>query len=128
MNFFFSTFIIEAFCTKFQYPNLGWNYTLPVPLLPIYYSSLWDTKYATMFYDICEHFLGSIYFTIFKGEAPSFSKEYKTFIAKMGDWYVGESFSYIIIWGSNTIHMLPKIVPDRFVIEEVPFQTVTDGG
>ena len=80
-----------------------------------------------MFYDICEHFLGSIYFTIFKEEAPSFSAEARAFIATMSDWYVGEFFSYIIIWGSNVIHLFPRIVPDRLVIEEVSFQTVTDG-
>ena len=45
----------------------------------------------------------------------------------MGDWYVGESFLYIIISGGNIVHMLPKIVPDRLVIEEVSFQTITNG-
>ena len=45
----------------------------------------------------------------------------------MGVWYVGKSFSYIQIWGSNIVHMLPNIVPNRLVIEEVSFQTVTDG-
>ena len=45
----------------------------------------------------------------------------------MGDWYVGESFAYIRIWGSNTAHMLPKVVPNRLVIEEISFQRVTEG-
>ena len=45
----------------------------------------------------------------------------------MGDWYVGEYFSYIRIWGSNIVHMFPKIVPNKWVIEEVSFQTVTNG-
>ena len=80
-----------------------------------------------MFYDICEHFVGNIYFSIFKEEAPSFVAEARTFIMKMGDWYVGESFSYIRIWGGNTIHMLPKVIHDRLVLEEVSFHTVTDG-
>ena len=74
-----------------------------------------------MFYDICEHFLGSIYFTIFKEEYPAFSKEARTFIATMGDWYVGESFSYIRIWGSNNVYLLPKIDSNMLVIEEVSF-------
>ena len=69
----------------------------------------------------------SIYLSIFKREAPAFLDEARTFIATMGDWYVVESFSYIRIQGSNTIHMLPKIVPDRLYIEEVSFQNVTDG-
>ena len=37
-NFFFSAFIYDIFCTEFQYPNLGWNWNLPSPLVPIYYS------------------------------------------------------------------------------------------
>ena len=88
---------------------------------------MWDTNYATRFYDLCEHFLGSIHFSIFKKEAPAFSAESRALIATMGDWYVSESFSYIRIWGSNTVHMLPKIVPDRLVLEVVSFQTVIDG-
>ena len=45
----------------------------------------------------------------------------------MGDWYVRESFSYIIIWGRNNVNIFPKIVPNMLVIEEVSFQTVTNG-
>ena len=97
------------------------------PLVPIYHSVLWDTNYAARFYDICEHFLRNIYFSIFKKEAPAFSAEAKNFIATMGDWYVSESFSYIKIWGGNTVHMLPRVVPNKLVLEEVAFQTVTDG-
>ena len=45
----------------------------------------------------------------------------------MDDWYASDLFSYIRIWDGNTVHMLPRIVPDRLVLEEVAFQTVTDG-
>ena len=83
-------------------------------------------NYPSRFYDICEHFLGNIYFSIFKKEALTFSAEARTFISTMGGWYVGESFSYIIIWGRNIVHMFPNIVPDRLVIEEVSFHTITD--
>ena len=79
------------------------------------------------FYKICENFLGRIYFLIFKREVPAFSPEAKNLIVTMGDWYVGESFSYIRIWGSNTAHMLPKVLPDRLFSEEISFQTVTKG-
>ena len=84
-NFFFSSFIYGIFCTEFQYPNLGWNWNLPAPPVPIYYSELWDMNYVSRFYDICEHFLGSIYFSIFKKEAPAFSVKVRAFIAAMGD-------------------------------------------
>ena len=73
------------------------------------------------FYEICENFLGRIYFIIFDREAIDFSPEAIKLIATMDDWYVQESFSYIRIWGSNTAHMLPKFVPDRLVIEEIYF-------
>ena len=45
----------------------------------------------------------------------------------MGDWYVGEYFSYIRIWRRNTFHLLPKIVPERMVLEEISFQTIIGG-
>ena len=70
--------------------------------------------------------MGSSYFKIFKVEAPAFSAEATTLIATMGDWYVGESFSYIRVWGGNIVHMLPKIVHDRLFLEELSFQNVTD--
>ena len=120
-NFLFPSFIYDIFFTEFQYPNLGWKWSFSAPPVPIYYSKLWDTNYAPKFYDICEHFLSNIYFSIFKKEAPVFLAEATVLIATMGDWYVGESFSYIRIWGSKTIHLLPKIVPDRLVLEEVAF-------
>ena len=74
----------------------------------------------------CENFLGRIHFLIFKKEAPTFLAEAKTFIATMGDWYVIESFAYFRVWGGNTFHMFPRVVPDRLVIEEISFQTVTE--
>ena len=36
-NFSFSAFIIDVFFTEFQYPHLGWNWTLPTHFVPIYY-------------------------------------------------------------------------------------------
>ena len=91
----------------------------------IYHSELWDRNYVARFYDICESFLDWVYFLIFNKEAPAFSPKEKSLIATMGDWYVGESFTYIRIYGSNVVHMLPKVVPDRMVLEEISFQTVT---
>ena len=51
--------------------------------------------------------------------------EAKDIIANMGDWYLGESFTYIRTYGSNSAHRLPKVIPDRLVLEEISFQTVT---
>ena len=40
---------------------------------------------------------------------------------------MGECFTYIRVYGSNVAHMLPKGVLDRLVLEEISFQTVTEG-
>ena len=77
-------------------------------------------------FEICDLFLGSMYQNIFKEDALDFSKRARALIALHGDWYVGENFSYIFIWGSNTVHLLPRIVPDRMVLQEIAYQTVID--
>ena len=84
-DFFFSAFVIDVFYTDFQYPNLGWNWTLSAPPVPIYHAEMWDTNYVPRFYDICEKFLGRIYFLIFKKEALAFSTKAKNLIATMGE-------------------------------------------
>ena len=106
---------------------MGWNWVLLAPPVHIYHLELWDTNYVTRFYDICESFLSKVYFLIFNKEAHAFSPKAKTIIATMGDLYVGESFTYIRIFGSNAAHMLPKVVHDRLVLEEISFQMVTEG-
>ena len=68
-----------------------------------------------------------VYFLIFNKEAPAFSPEANSLVATMGDQYVVESFTYISVYGSNSSHMLPKVVLDRLVLEEISFQTVTEG-
>ena len=40
---------------------------------------------------------------------------------------MGESFTYIRVYGSNATHMFPKVVPDRLVLKELSFQIVTEG-
>ena len=40
---------------------------------------------------------------------------------------MGEYFSYIRIWGSNTVHLLLRIVPDRMLLQEIAYQIVIDG-
>ena len=68
-----------------------------------------------------------MYQNIFKGDSPTFSKRAKELISLMGDWYVGEYFSYIPVWESNTVHLYPSIVPDIMVLQEISLHTVIDG-
>ena len=68
-----------------------------------------------------------MYHKKFKEDALSFFERARALIALNMDWYVGYYLSYIKIWGSNTVHMLPRIVPDRMVLQDFFFQTVIDG-
>ena len=88
---------------------------------------MWEGNFVRRIYDICDLFLGSMYHKIFKANAPTFSAKYRALITLHGDWYVKEYFSYFRIWGSNTVHLLLRIVLDRMVLQEFSFQTVIDG-
>ena len=107
---------------------MGWNWTRFGHPIHIYYSAvLWEFNLIPLIYDICDHFISSSYHSIFKGDAPRFSDRARALISTMGDWYVSEYFAYIRIWGSNTVHLLPRIDPDRMVLEDISFHTVGDG-
>ena len=73
---------------------------------------MWDDNFIPRVYELCDMFLGSMYYKIFKANAPAFSQKERELISVYDDWYVGEYFSYIRIWGSNIVHFLPRIVPD----------------
>ena len=78
---------------------------------------MWDGDFIPCIYELCDLFLGSMYYKIFKAGAPEFSKIAREPISMFGDWYVGEYFSYIRIWSSNIVHLLPRIVPDRMGLQ-----------
>ena len=100
---------------------MGWNWTRVGPLVHIYCSTLWEDNFIPLIYDICDHFVGSVYQNIFKEDAPTFLAKAKAFLSTMGYWYVGENFAYIKIWGINTVRLLPRIVPNIMVLEEITF-------
>ena len=122
-----SRYVMDIFCATSSFPALGWNWKKDSPLVHIYYSDMWEDKFVPWVYEICDLFLGSIYHKIFKADALTFSKRARALIALHQDLYVGEYFSYIRIWGSNIVHLLPIIVPDCMVLQEIAFQTVIDG-
>ena len=77
---------------------------------------MWEDNFILWVYELCDLFLGSMYFKIFKVDAPRFSIGARELIFMYGEWYVGEYLSYIRIWGSNMVHLLPKIVLDHMVL------------
>ena len=60
-----------------SFPFHGWNWKRVGPLVHIYCSALREDNFVPLFYDICYHFMGSIYQNIFKEYAPTFSSEPK---------------------------------------------------
>ena len=68
-----------------------------------------------------------MYHKIFKADAPTFSERARALIVLHVYWYVGENFSYVRIWGSNIVHLLPRIILNRMVLQEFSFQTVIYG-
>ena len=64
---------------------------------------------------------------LYKKDAPRVFENAKSLVSTMGCWYVGEYFTYIRIWGNKSVNLLPRIVPDKMVLEEVAYQIVIEG-
>ena len=118
---------MDGLFSSFPFLAMGWDWTKVGPPVHIYYSTLWEDNFIPLIYNIWDHFVGVVYHKGFKQDAPTFSAQAKALISTMGDWYVGKYFSYIGIWDSNIFHLLPIIIPNRMVLEEISFQTVVDG-
>ena len=56
----------------------------------------------------------------FKEDTPSFLERAGALIALHGDWYVGVYFSFIIIWGRNTVDLLARIDPEVWCYKKYP--------
>ena len=126
-QFYMSAYVMDVFCSTSAFPNLAWNWQKNFPLVHIYYSNMWENNFLCCIYEICDIFLGSMYHKIFKVDAPAFLAKARDLITFHGYWYVEEYFSYFRIWGSNTVHLLSRIVPDQMVLHEFSFLTVIDG-
>ena len=124
---YLSTYIMEVLFLDMPFLAMRWDWKKIVPPIHIYCSALWEDNFITLAYDIFDHFVGSISQNNFKQDAATFSDQPKTLISKIWVWHVGDYLSYIDIWGNNTVHGLPRIVPEIMVLEEISFQKVIDG-
>ena len=103
---------MDALCVCTSFPALNWNWSEKSPPVDIYCVDMWDNNFIPRVYELGDLSLESMYFKIFKANALAFSQNARELISVYGDWYVGEYFSYIRIWGSNIVHLLPRIVSD----------------
>ena len=80
-----SGFIMDAFCASTSFPALNWNWSDKSPPVHIYCVDMWDDNFIPQGYELCDLFLGSMYFTIFKVDAPAFSQIARELILVYGD-------------------------------------------
>jgi hypothetical protein len=61
---------------------------------------MWEINYNNFFYDICNFFMVPLHLSFKKYQpSPRFTQEAMNAIKEIGDWFVDEEFSYIIIYG-----------------------------
>ena len=77
---------------------------------------MWEDKFIPQVYELCDLLIRSMYFKFFKVDAPAFSRCSRELISLYADWYIGEYFYYIKIWGRNAVHLLSNIVSDHMVL------------
>ena len=70
--FYMSGFVMDAFRASTAFPALNWNLTNQYPLVHIYCVDMWDNNFIPHIYELCDLFLGSMYYNIFKADAPAF--------------------------------------------------------
>ena len=60
--------------------------------------------------------------------ALRFTKEAINTLKELGDWFIDEEFSYIIIYGcEGAPYLLPRYVPERLSLREITYQTISVG-
>ena len=79
---------MDAFCASTFLQALNWNWTDQSPPIHIYCTDMWEENFIPRIYELCDLFLGSMYYNIFKFDAPAFSKISREMISMFGDWYV----------------------------------------
>jgi len=127
--FYMSEYIMDAICFKTSFPLMSWSWT-PTSVEPIYFyhSKLWEDKAKDFFYEICNYVVVPMHIALYGCTPPRISDKIITNLGKIVDWYIGEHFSYIRVFGCLVPpHALPNFLPDRLVCREVAYQTVTGG-
>ena len=111
-SFYMLGFVMDAFYGSNSFSALNWNWRDKYPPVHIYCADMSDKNFIPRVYELYDLFLGSMYCNTFKVDAPAFFEKARELIYEYSDWYVGEYFSYIRIWGRNIVHLIPRIVLD----------------
>ena len=83
--FYMSGFVMDAFCASISFPTLNWNWTEKSPPVHIYCADMWDENFIPRVYELCDLILKSMYYNIFKDDAPAFSDSAREMISRFGN-------------------------------------------
>ena len=74
--FYMSAYIMDAICFSFDFPSMGWKWTLEDPTtIHLYHDILWESKYQPHFYRICNKLMLPLYKAIFYRNVPRLSQK-----------------------------------------------------
>lgn len=105
-SFYMSAYIMDVICFSFYFPSMGWKWTLEDPTpIHLYHDILWESKYQSHFYRICNKVMLTLYKAIFYRNTPKLSQEAMTDFTVVGSWFAKENFTYVRVFGSLTTHM-----------------------
>jgi hypothetical protein len=85
-----ASYLLDVICTKNAFAGMDLNLHPSELATHVYYNILWENRYKKSYAVICDHFIVSIYFLLFKREFPRLSDEAKKVIVKIGHWYLDE--------------------------------------
>ena len=78
---------------------------------------MWKNRYKKSYALIFDEFIAQVYFIIFKKECPRLFVTTKKMISKVGHWYLGETMTYIRVFGAiDAPHLLLTHVSHRIII------------
>jgi hypothetical protein len=127
-SFHMSSYLLDIMCITHKYPNMGWSWFPVDVVIHIYCKVLWEHKYQTNYQRIYEHFLAPLYEFIFCTSPPCMTDKAIIVIRRIGDWYLMEHGTYIRIYSAmKPPNLLPRLVPDKLVLQEVAYQTIIHG-
>jgi hypothetical protein len=127
--FFMLAYIMDVVCFMTPFPLMGWNWT-PSSAEPIhvYHLKLWEDKAKDLFYEICNWVVVPMHTAIYGYPPPRISDKIVANLGNIDDWYIGDHFSYIRVFGCSVPpHALPEFLPYRLMCHEVAHQIVHGG-
>jgi hypothetical protein len=103
---------------------MGWSWLPSITAILIYFKTLWEHKYRMEYQRICDHFLAPLDKFIFCTPLPCMIDKSMEILRKIGDWYLMEQDTYIILYGvMKPPHFIPWFVINKLVLQEVVGKT-----